>query len=87
MEVRGQLRAPAALSSGVRAPGTHWIRGWVGSKAGLDSEKPSCNSVTNSGNSLATTGTRKQFCDEAVPNLDVIPIRPILVLFVCFFFL
>jgi hypothetical protein len=31
----GQLQAPAALPEG-RAPGTHWIGGWVGPKACLD---------------------------------------------------
>jgi hypothetical protein len=35
MEVSGQLHAPAALPSG-RAPGTHWIGGWVGSRDILD---------------------------------------------------
>jgi len=34
MEVSGQLHAPAALPQ--RAPGSHWIGGWVGSRAGLD---------------------------------------------------
>ena len=33
--VSGLLHAPAALPSGKKA-GTHWIRGWVGPKAGLD---------------------------------------------------
>jgi hypothetical protein len=28
--VSDQLHAPAALPPGERAPGTHWIRGWVG---------------------------------------------------------
>jgi hypothetical protein len=31
-----QLHAPAALPFGARAPGTHWIGGWVGPRAGLD---------------------------------------------------
>jgi hypothetical protein len=35
MEVSGQLHAPAAIPS-VKAPGTRWIGGWVGSRAGLD---------------------------------------------------
>jgi hypothetical protein len=40
MEVSGQLHAPAALPSEERAPGIHWIGGWMGSKAGLgDVEK------------------------------------------------
>jgi hypothetical protein len=30
MEVSGQLHAPE------RAPGTHWIEGWVDSRAGMD---------------------------------------------------
>jgi hypothetical protein len=33
MEVSGQLYASTAL---LRAPGTHWIGGWVGPRAGLD---------------------------------------------------
>jgi hypothetical protein len=36
MEVSGQLHAMAALPPGERAPGTHWIGGWVDSSAGLD---------------------------------------------------
>jgi hypothetical protein len=36
MEVSGQLHAPAALPRGERAPGTVWIGGWVGFRAGLD---------------------------------------------------
>jgi hypothetical protein len=36
MEVSGQLHAPTALNSRKKAPGTHWIGGWVGSRAVLD---------------------------------------------------
>jgi hypothetical protein len=36
MEVSGQLHAPVALLSGERAPGTHWIGGWMGPRVGLD---------------------------------------------------
>jgi len=36
MEVGGQLHAPAALPTGERVPGTHWIRDWVGPRVGLD---------------------------------------------------
>jgi hypothetical protein len=32
----GQLHAPAALPPGERAPGTHWIGGWVDPRADLD---------------------------------------------------
>jgi hypothetical protein len=35
MEVSRQLHAPPALSPG-KAPGTHWIGGWVGPRAVLD---------------------------------------------------
>jgi hypothetical protein len=36
----GQLHAPAALTPEERAPGTHWIGGWVYPKVSLDdSEK------------------------------------------------
>jgi hypothetical protein len=34
----GQLHAPAALPPRERAPGTHWIGGWVGPRAVLDAE-------------------------------------------------
>jgi len=34
--VSGQLHAPAALTPKERAPGTPWIRGWVGPRAVLD---------------------------------------------------
>jgi hypothetical protein len=36
MEVSGQFHAPAALLPKEGAPGTHWIGGWVGSRAVLD---------------------------------------------------
>jgi hypothetical protein len=36
MEVSGQLHAPAALPPRERAPGSHWIGGWLGTRAGLD---------------------------------------------------
>jgi hypothetical protein len=36
MGVSGQRHAPAALYPGERTPGTHWIGGWVGTRAGLD---------------------------------------------------
>jgi hypothetical protein len=38
MEVSGQCHAPAALCSGERTPGTHCTGGWVGPRAGLDTE-------------------------------------------------
>jgi hypothetical protein len=34
--VSGQLHAPVALRPGERAPCTHWIGDWVGSRAGVD---------------------------------------------------
>jgi len=36
MEVSGQLHAPVSLTPTERAPGAHWIGGWVGPRAGLD---------------------------------------------------
>jgi hypothetical protein len=36
MGVSGQLHAPIPLLSGGKAPGTHWIGGWVGPNAGLE---------------------------------------------------
>jgi len=36
MEVSGQLLALAPLPPGARAPGTHWIGGWIGPRAGLN---------------------------------------------------
>jgi hypothetical protein len=38
MGVSGQRHAPAALSPGDRNPGTHCTGGWVGPRAGLDTE-------------------------------------------------
>jgi hypothetical protein len=35
MEINGQLHAPAALPP-LKAPGTHWIGGCVGPRAGFD---------------------------------------------------
>jgi hypothetical protein len=44
MEVNGQLNTPVGLTPGERAPGTHWIGGWVGPRGGLDAkEKSSCS--------------------------------------------
>jgi hypothetical protein len=36
--VSGQIHVPAALlpGNGERAPGTHWIGGWVDPRAGMD---------------------------------------------------
>jgi hypothetical protein len=36
MKVSGQLHAPAALRPEEIVLGTHWIGGWVGPTAGLD---------------------------------------------------
>jgi hypothetical protein len=36
MEVSGQIHVPAALPPGGKAPGTHWIGGWVGPRTFLD---------------------------------------------------
>jgi hypothetical protein len=36
MKASGQLHAPAVITPRERAPGTHWIGGWVGLRAGLD---------------------------------------------------
>jgi hypothetical protein len=36
--VSGQRHAPAALFPQERTTGTHWIGGWVGLRAGLDTE-------------------------------------------------
>jgi hypothetical protein len=36
MGVSGQHHVPAALYPEERTPGTHWIGGWVGPRAGLD---------------------------------------------------
>jgi len=30
--------SPIPFTTRERAPGSHWIRGWVGSRAGLDSD-------------------------------------------------
>jgi hypothetical protein len=38
MTVSGQRRAPAGLCPGERTPGTHCTGGWVGPRAGLDTE-------------------------------------------------
>jgi hypothetical protein len=36
MGVSGQRHAPPRFTPGKRTPGTHWIGGWVGPRAGLD---------------------------------------------------
>jgi hypothetical protein len=39
MEVSGQFHIPGRFTPAERTPITHWIEGWVGLKAGLDSVK------------------------------------------------
>jgi hypothetical protein len=34
--VSGQLHVPDSFTPGERAPGTHWMGGWVGPRTGLD---------------------------------------------------
>jgi hypothetical protein len=36
---------PYRLTLGKRAPGTHWIGGWVGPRAGLDAVEFSVNGI------------------------------------------
>jgi len=38
MGVTGLRHVPAALCPGERTPGTHYTGGWVGLRAGLDTE-------------------------------------------------
>jgi hypothetical protein len=38
MGMSGQRQAPAALYPREMTPGTHWTGGWVGPRAGLDTE-------------------------------------------------
>jgi hypothetical protein len=38
MGVSGQRHAPAALCPGERTPGTHCAGGWLGPRAGLDTD-------------------------------------------------
>jgi hypothetical protein len=45
MEVSCQLHVPAALLPGKEPPGTHWIGGRVGPRAGLDMVKAKVVSV------------------------------------------
>ena len=46
--VGGQYEAscPSYIMSGERDPGTHWIEGWVGSRASLDILKTKKNLIT-----------------------------------------
>jgi len=45
MEVSGQLHAQVALHPRERDPGTHWIGGWVSSRAGLDALVNPCREM------------------------------------------
>jgi hypothetical protein len=38
MRVSGQRHTPAEIYPHERTPGMHWIEGWVGLRAGLDTE-------------------------------------------------
>jgi len=45
MEMTGQLHALIALSSGVRAPGTHWRGGRVNTRAGVEAAAIEKNTI------------------------------------------
>jgi hypothetical protein len=49
MGVSGQHHAPAALYPRGKDPGTHWTGGWVGLRAGLDTEARGKNPLPRRG--------------------------------------
>jgi len=76
MGMSSQLHAPTALSPGVIAPGTRWIGGWVGLRAGLDSvvkkilspsvtEPESSSTKPSHYNDWATTAPSSSMTDPA----------------------
>jgi len=46
MEVSGHLHTPGRFTLEERDPGTHWIEGWVGPRAGMDTVAKRKNPIT-----------------------------------------
>jgi hypothetical protein len=66
--VSGQLHAPAALPPGKEPPGTHWIRGWVDPRAGLDDvEKRKFLTLPGPLDLSAVQPVASRYTDYAVP--------------------
>jgi hypothetical protein len=66
MEASGQLHAPAALPPWEKAPGAHWIGGWMGPRAGVDAEekgKISCPCWESNPVSLAVKPISRRYGD------------------------
>jgi hypothetical protein len=69
-EVSGQRHAPAALYPGERTPGTHCTEGWVGSRAGLDTEargKVSCSCRGSNVDRPVVQSVARHYTDCATP--------------------
>jgi hypothetical protein len=64
MEVSGQLHVPVALPPGKGAPVTHWIGGWVGSRADLDAMAKRKSPI------IAPTGNRTPVIRPIAYSLD-----------------
>jgi hypothetical protein len=67
MEVGGQLHTPAALPLEKLPPGTYWIGGWVGPRAGLDAveRKPSCPCWESNPDSSALYPVGRRYADSS----------------------
>jgi hypothetical protein len=57
--VSGQSHAPAALWPRGKGPGTHWTGGWVGPRAGVDTDVEE--------KSLASAGNRTSIARSSSP--------------------
>jgi hypothetical protein len=66
--VSDQRRAPVPFTPGERTPGTHCIRGWVGLRAGLDTE------AKTGARTLVVQHVVRNYTDCATPD-RVIPYR------------
>jgi hypothetical protein len=65
--VSGQIHAPGRFTPGEITPGTHWIGGWVGPRAGLDAvEKINVAPVGN--RTLAALPIALRYTDLVIPT-------------------
>jgi hypothetical protein len=79
--VSGQRHAPAVLCPGERTPGTHCTGGWVGLRAGLDTEvrgKILCPCRGSNLNRPVVQSIARHYTDWATPALHCILYRNII---------
>jgi hypothetical protein len=62
---------PGSFTPGERAPGTHWIGGWVGPRAGLDDvEKIFDRTGTRNSDPSVVQPVASRYIDYVIPAAD-----------------